>query len=548
MRSKRTIPEPPPKPLSKALLALCWALIILFFTLLLGYYLLTAKRIASDLGLPLDDGWIHARFAQNLARGYGFSFNPGEPTSTTTSPLWTLLLAAAYSLTGEPLFSGLALNYLLSILLLITVYKLSLTLLSNQWLALGATLLIAVTVPLPWWALSDMEPVLYSLLALLGLLLHLRRRGKSVWRNIIPTPVFALAALARPEMLLLFPLSLLDRLLVALLEKRPRAGQLWLKEIAFHLPLFAIIIAPVFLYNLHITGYPLPTSYYSKIQRIGIPGALLDPNVTWFSALLAGPARELWEVVKVWGANNCLLLAPFFFAFVLFIRPSIRGVSMGPRSLFIPMLLFVQPIAWALVGGYRPPDYQSQRYLADLNPLYLLLGMIGGWLITERFTMLRKPIVRGALLAAVIAISLLSQSAGADTYALNVKNTNDMQVAIGRWLRDNTPPDSLLAVNDIGAIGYLSNRRVLDLQGLVTPEILPLRDMKHRLEGTAPQAVFDFLAARRPDYLVIFPQWYPDLAAKTDLFTPVYWVEIKDNITNGASVMVVYRANWGAKS
>jgi hypothetical protein len=57
--------------------------------------------------------------------------------------------------------------------------------------------------------------------------------------------------------------------------------------------------------------------------------------------------------------------------------------------------------------------------------------------------------------------------------------------------------------------------------------------------------VFEFLAARRPDYLVIFPQWYPDLDQRRDLFTPVFWVAIEDNVTNGAPVMVVYRADWG---
>ncbi len=548
MRAKRaTSKQPQTIAPNKALFALCWAAIGLLVVCLLAYYLLTSRRVAGGFGLPLDDGWIHARFAQNLARGYGFSFNPGEPTSTTTGPLWTLLLAAAYRLTGETFVAGLALNFLLCFLLLVTVYKLSLAILANQWLALGTALVVAVTVPLPWWALSGMEPALYALLALFGILLHLQGRERAGWRGLAPTPVFALAAVARPEMLLLFPLSMLDRLIVALFEKREHAGRRWLKELVVHLPIFAIIIAPVFLYNLRVTGYLLPTSFYSKIQRIGIPGALVDPNVTWFSALLAGPARELWEVIVVWARNNCLLLAPFFLGFGWLVRQSIRGAGVGPRSLLIPMLLLAQPVAWALVGGYRPPDYQSQRYIADLNPLYLLLGLIGGWLITERFPTLRRPVARGALLVVVLAASLLRQPAGANTYALNVKNTNEMQVAIGQWLRDNTPDDSLLAVNDIGAIGYISDRRVLDLQGLVTPEILPLRDMKHRLAGTAPQAVFDFLAARRPDYLVIFPQWYPDLDQRRDLFTSVFWVEIEDNITNGAPLMVVYRAHWEAR-
>src|SRR5512136_1664659 len=44
--------------------------------------------------VPLDDAYIHYRFAENLATGHGFAFNPDEPTPGSTSPLWVLLLAA----------------------------------------------------------------------------------------------------------------------------------------------------------------------------------------------------------------------------------------------------------------------------------------------------------------------------------------------------------------------------------------------------------------------------------------------------------------------
>jgi len=68
--------------------------------------------------------------------------------------------------------------------------------------------------------------------------------------------------------------------------------------------------------------------------------------------------------------------------------------------------------------------------------------------------------------------------------------------------------------------------------------------MKRRLDGTAPRALFEYLVDRRPDYLIIFPQWYPDLDARRDLFTPVFWVALDDNVTNGAAVMAVYRTIW----
>src|SRR5207245_1004968 len=46
--------------------------------------------------------------------------------------------------------------------------------------------------------------------------------------------------------------------------------------------------------------------------------------------------------------------------------------------------------------------------------------------------------------------------------------------SIGVWARDHTPPTASFAAADIGAFGYYSERRVLDLYGLVTPVMAPI--------------------------------------------------------------------------
>jgi hypothetical protein len=345
-------------------------------------------------------------------------------------------------------------------------------------------------------------------------------------------------------MLLLFPLAMLDRMLMALTEKRDRALRSWGKQLAVHVPLFVALVAPLFIYNYRVSGYLLPTSYYSKLQRVGIPGALADPSVMWSQALIVGPAVQLWQVWVTWSHNNLLLIAPFFVGVGWLVwRARLPGGSRN-NSLLIPMLVFAQPLLWALVAGYRPPDYQSQRYLADLNPLFLMLGMIGGSWVTELIPRTFRRWVRLPLLIVVLVISVVGQPRSAEVYAKNVRDTTQMQVTIGRWVKDNVPPGSLLAVNDIGAIGLISDMLVLDLQGLVTPEILWRRDMARRLDGTAPTLVFEFIKENEPDYLIIFPQWYPDLDMRRDVFTPVFYVELRDNITNGSPLMAVYRTVW----
>ncbi len=127
----------------------------------------------------------------------------------------------------------------------------------------------------------------------------------------------------------------------------------------------------------------------------------------------------------------------------------------------------------------------------------------------------------------------------ARAYAWNVDNINEMHVALGHWVVENTSPDAVLALNDIGAITYISERQMVDLAGLVTPEVIPLL----RAPDWASQLA-DFMAERDVQYVIIFPNWFPDLVTRRDLLEPVHQVTLEHNTICGGETMVVYRAHW----
>ena len=56
-------------------------LLLILGALDIALFLAAEHRIAGPPGLPLDDGWIHLRLAQNLATGGGLAINPGEHRS-----------------------------------------------------------------------------------------------------------------------------------------------------------------------------------------------------------------------------------------------------------------------------------------------------------------------------------------------------------------------------------------------------------------------------------------------------------------------------------
>jgi hypothetical protein len=79
------------------------------------------------------------------------------------------------------------------------------------------------------------------------------------------------------------------------------------------------------------------------------------------------------------------------------------------------------------------------------------------------------------------------------------RGLDESLVAIGRWARENTAEDATLAVPDIGALGYFSERRIIDLSGLITPAMIaPLRERTlDEFIGTLA-----FAEVARPDYLI----------------------------------------------
>jgi len=106
------------------------------------------------------------------------------------------------------------------------------------------------------------------------------------------------------------------------------------------------------------------------------------------------------------------------------------------------------------------------------------------------------------LAAALFNVSTVSVATIRNTTRAE-SSINRMQVALGHWLADNTPAGAALACNDIGAIGYFSNRYIYDLTGLVTKEILSYRQDRDR--------DITFIKDRKPDFLVIYPAAYPGI-------------------------------------
>jgi len=73
-----------------------------------------------------DDAFITFRYADNLAAGHGFVYNIGEHVLGTTTPLFTLLLAAFRVIGVSPMNGSLLIGLVCSGFTAILVYRLGL--------------------------------------------------------------------------------------------------------------------------------------------------------------------------------------------------------------------------------------------------------------------------------------------------------------------------------------------------------------------------------------------------------------------------------------
>jgi hypothetical protein len=115
------------------------------------------------------------------------------------------------------------------------------------------------------------------------------------------------------------------------------------------------------------------------------------------------------------------------------------------------------------------------------------------------------------------------------------------------------PAGATVAVNDLGAIAFFSNLRVLDLVGIATPEVLDEIATEEATGGGDASdpfheaAVARFLDHARPPFLAVFPDWYPRFLRQRDAqgaLRPLHWIRIENNRTCGSDLLVVFAVTW----
>jgi len=115
-----------------------------------------------------------------------------------------------------------------------------------------------------------------------------------------------------------------------------------------------------------------------------------------------------------------------------------------------------------------------------------------------------KPRISNAVAAAAILIFAfqMGEKSLADEghYIESCRYITDRQVKTALWIRDHLPENAVVGTHDIGAIGFYSNRRVVDMVGLVSPDMI-------RNIGRF-DLLRDFLIKSGTTHLAVLKNWF----------------------------------------
>ncbi|HXU46566.1 MAG TPA: hypothetical protein VN783_13645 [Thermoanaerobaculia bacterium] len=517
------------------------ALLACALAVCLGYFAAEAYVLSGDFGFPLDDSWIHLQFARSLASGHGLAYNPGELVTGSTAPLWTALLALLFHLPGSVVLWTKALGVALHLAGVWTVWRLARELGLRPASAVLAAAFMLATSWLAWSALSGMEIPLFVFLSTGAIGFHLRERRNPA-RPPLSLGLFGLSILARPEGAFLLVLAVLDRLLVSFaraedgaLVWRPARPRPW-RPVLVGLGLAACAVAgPVLFYKL-VGGSFLPTTYSAK----GGDLRRLVPDVQYAAAILGILFRAQPWLVLASGAGVLALVERLG-------TPRDRGLLPALWLLGLPLAYStMSPIGRGILAG------NFGRYYFPLLPIVAILGVLGleraGEALGPRLHFgaggsLGSFPLRAALLALLAWPTLAELARGPLQFAQNVANVQDSDVEIARYLAPRLPPEATLAVNDIGAIKFLLPNRIVDLVGIASPEVRTEVAGAVRHGVPFEQAMLAAIDRRRPDYLIVFPSWFP-VVERDARFRLVGQIEIPNNITMGDARLGLWATPW----
>lgn len=445
----------------------------------------------------LDDAYISFQYAKNLSMGRGLVFNPGELVEGYTNFLWVVLLAPLFALAravhADPTRAAIGLNLTIAVGTLWSIYFVGRHILVRGWFGVAVALVLCtLDNGFQGYAVSGLENHLVALCMLAAMLAWSSKRGRQwPWAG----TWLGLATLARPD-------AALFAVAFAIAEARDLARQPAGRQRSAHaariglaLSVWAAITGAWFVWRFSYYGALLPNTFYLKVGST-------------FDAVGRG-----WHYTTTFLEDRYYVPLAALLALRWADRPAVRW-----------LLSFIAlHVAWIVyVGG---DFYSGHRfYVAMLPAVYLLVGVVCDELLARIMALETVEALRSRTLLRAAAVTLASCAIGYGLFRFALRGMErgpytleilrwgravDDNVRLMKWLGTRVKPGESMVAGDIGSAGFLADVRVVDVLGVVDPEVAHAKvpGFGRGKPGHEKWASRGHLLARHPTY-VKWP-WIP---------------------------------------
>ncbi len=489
-----------------------WAAILVLWVVVAAFLI---ERTPGPFVYTLDDAYIHIAMAKNLARHGVFGVTRYAFSSTSSSLLWTLLLAAWYGVFGVHDLVPLILNIVFATLLLVFLYAMFFERVGHRLWAFIFLLVVLWAAPLPMLIFMGMEHVLQALVVIVFVYQSAKNivalsegeRIKAVWW------AFGAVLVAAVRYEGLFVVLAVCCLLLAH-KKWPAAIGL---GVVSALP--ALVYGQV---SVAHGAFWLPNSILLK-------GSMPRQNALNF---LRYPLISLGVFPSIW----LMLLA------------SIEGLALtGEKVIALSkrqMILLIVFVAVSLLHIFSVTPGMFYRYEAYLVVMgccavsAFLPQLAVKW--NRRLTKILLPAVSRNLVLFLLGVSLIHRAGSA---LLDIsparKNIYEQQYQVGRFLRQFYQGQTV-AANDIGAINYLADIRCLDVFGLGSIDVARMK----RARQYTLERVYAWARFKGARIAVVYHD-LDELGAGGAVWEKVGQWTIADNVVCGSDTVFFYAAGEG---
>jgi tetratricopeptide (TPR) repeat protein len=370
-----------------------------------------------------------------------------------------------------------------------------------QLLAAAAALFVSLEPKLNLINVSGMETSMFIFFIAAGLLAYQKN-------NMILLGIFlGLAVWCRPDGLVLWAAVTCDYLILEYRFGKKigkniiRTDNEMPKKIITAFSVALIFLASYFLFNYLLSGSILPNTYSAKLEYYHG-----NDRATFLED----------EVIKYFTQSEFSL---FWFPFLIGVIGILRSMFKKEKNNLLVFLLFIL----GLISVYYiklPFAHRFGRYLMPVIPFYIIIAVSGIKIffdfISVKFKSAGMPSFLFIIyLIAACGVLINGNIKEAEEYTFFCKYHNDRHVAAGKWLKANTNENAVIATHDIGAAAFYSERKIIDMAGLITPELIDQIS-----KPLFSEYLNNYLSSHKADYLVTLRNWF-EVVNDKPVFLPV---------------------------